>query len=1093
MLINRYVNIGVVTFNRLEFTKQAIASIVKFTSFPYVISVVDNGSHDGTKDYLLELQEKGIIKNLVLLVENVGVAKASNLAWIQEEKALYYLKYDNDIVIQKNNWLSNLISVIDATPEVGVIGYNFEPISYSLKMIRDQKIRVKEEGNIGGACFLIPKRTQKILGYWCEDYGLYGFEDVDYSFRVKLAGLLNAYMEDEEIGIHLPAGKAPIIDGITWSASDGVEEVKYKEYRNFKDSQLRDAIATGVFRKTFDQYINGSRSLYVDKSEWQQNQNYHIQQLNQSIENNSRFLNSLSNLQPLRIDLGCGINKPNGFVGVDLCSGLGVDIVADLSQRFPFEDNSVDEVRAHDIIEHLPERIHTMNEIWRICKPGAKVDIRVPSTDGRGAFQDPTHISFWNINSFLYYCNESPAYLELCRRYGFKGEFNAVHLEHEESPDGVIHVIAQLRVVKPVSNLNQQKIPGNTQFIQEYQKFIQDNNYLKFLFSSHSYFQEIGQADNYHQYLQNSLDYLYTSIFNNSNSDSELWHEVVNNFAQKANFIPLYFNEANLKDIYVKRAEIIEYFLKLKGYEIEYKFADRPINRKKIRLGILAYSFLPSAETFAYLPVYEYLSRDFEVILYSLIETGHTLEQYCQLSANSFKLLPQELSAQVNTIRSDDIDILFIATNVTAITNQIFLLASFRLGRIQVTSGASVVTTGMRNIDYYISGTLTDPSPTAQDQYQEKLIKLEGSAHCFSYGTEEGKITTPIERNNLGIPEDAFVFISCANYFKIIPELVETWVKIINQVPNSVLVLLPFGPNWSNNYPKTQFINHLNSIFIKYELETERLIVLDPQPVPDRQDMKEYYKIADVYLDSFPFAGTTSLIEPLQVNLPVIARRGHCFRSAMGAAMIQTLNISDLVADSEESYIRLAVQLGNNPELCQQKSDEIKVAMQNNPSFLDSRSYSAKMGNIFHELFRNYLSETLEQNLRLRDINLIIFPDWTQAEEELGFELQEVIQTLANHPENQKITLIIHIGNLTIEDAEMFLSSVAMNLLMTDLDISDTIEISLIDKLGNMQWQSLLPRIYGRVILSNEAKINLAQIPVSDLKSYQLDSLISQF
>ena len=75
----------------------------------------------------------------------------------------------------------------------------------------------------------------------------------------------------------------------------------------------------------------------------------------------------------------------------------------------------------------------------------------------------------------------------------------------------------------------------------------------------------------------------------------------------------------------------------------------------------------------------------------------------------------------------------------------------------------------------------------------------------------------------------------------------------------------------------------------------------------------------------------------------------------------------------------------------------------------------------------------------------------------------------------------------------MFLSSVAMNLLMADLDISDTIEISLIDKLGNMQWQSLLPRIYGRVILSNEAKINLAQIPVSDLKSYQLDSLISQF
>jgi GT2 family glycosyltransferase len=235
MLTGRYVNIGRVTYNRLEFTKQAISSIVKYTSFPYVITVVDNGSQDGTQEYLKKLLEKEIIKNLILLEQNIGVAKASNIAWLQEPKALYYLKYDNDIVIQKNNWLSALVSVIDAIPEIGVLGYNFEPISYPLQVFKNYRIRIKEEGNIGGACFLIPKRTRDILGYWCEDYGLYGFEDVDYCFRVKLAGFLNAYMEDEEIGIHLPAGKAPIIDGINWRASDGIEEVKYKEYRNFKD------------------------------------------------------------------------------------------------------------------------------------------------------------------------------------------------------------------------------------------------------------------------------------------------------------------------------------------------------------------------------------------------------------------------------------------------------------------------------------------------------------------------------------------------------------------------------------------------------------------------------------------------------------------------------------------------------------------------------------------------------------------------------------------------------------------------------------------------------------------------------------------
>ena len=166
----------------------------------------------------------------------------------------------------------------------------------------------------------------------------------------------------------------------------------------------------------------------------------------QEVSKGNRELFSQSEI--LRVDLGCGDRKPDNFVGVDVCPGLGVDIVADLNQRFPFPDNSVDELRAYDTIEHLVDRIHTMNEIWRICKPGAKVDILVPSTDGRGAFQDPTHVSFWNINSFLYYCIDFPNYIDLCRKYGFKGAFKAVRLEDEESSHKVIHVKAELVVIK---------------------------------------------------------------------------------------------------------------------------------------------------------------------------------------------------------------------------------------------------------------------------------------------------------------------------------------------------------------------------------------------------------------------------------------------------------------------------------------------------------------------------------------------------------------------------------------------------------------------------------------------------------------------
>lgn len=164
-------------------------------------------------------------------------------------------------------------------------------------------------------------------------------------------------------------------------------------------------------------------------------------------------MNDLSNVsQPpklIAVDLGCGTQKEKGFIGVDIVPADQVDVVADLNQGFPFPDHSVDLVKAHDFIEHLPDRIKTMNELWRICKPGAIVDILVPSTDGRGAFQDPTHVSFWNINSFMYYCQEYPPYLTLCRsHYGFKGEFKIVNIQQIETAPQVFHVHAVLQAIK---------------------------------------------------------------------------------------------------------------------------------------------------------------------------------------------------------------------------------------------------------------------------------------------------------------------------------------------------------------------------------------------------------------------------------------------------------------------------------------------------------------------------------------------------------------------------------------------------------------------------------------------------------------------
>ncbi|MEW6002824.1 MAG: glycosyltransferase [Nitrospirota bacterium] len=196
--MEKYVNVSIVTFNRLEYTEKCIESVLKNTDYPHVITIVDNFSQDGTRDFLKDLKSKGLIKNLVLLDENIGVAKASNIAWLLEPSSEYYLKLDNDIIIQKSPYLSPMVETIESVPVLGAIAYNFEKVSYPLQTLNDYRIRLKH-GNLGGACILIPKRTEKLLGYWCEDYGLYGQEDLDYGIRIQLIGLLNAYMEDEQI------------------------------------------------------------------------------------------------------------------------------------------------------------------------------------------------------------------------------------------------------------------------------------------------------------------------------------------------------------------------------------------------------------------------------------------------------------------------------------------------------------------------------------------------------------------------------------------------------------------------------------------------------------------------------------------------------------------------------------------------------------------------------------------------------------------------------------------------------------------------------------------------------------------------------
>lgn len=108
----------------------------------------------------------------------------------------------------------------------------------------------------------------------------------------------------------------------------------------------------------------------------------------------------------LCLDLGGRFNCPDGYASVDL---LDANYVVDLTKPWPFADDSVGVLRAYHLLEHLPDTIHFFNEAYRVLAPGGVLLIEVPSTNGKGAFSDPTHIRFFNDLSFEYFTNQQYA------------------------------------------------------------------------------------------------------------------------------------------------------------------------------------------------------------------------------------------------------------------------------------------------------------------------------------------------------------------------------------------------------------------------------------------------------------------------------------------------------------------------------------------------------------------------------------------------------------------------------------------------------------------------------------------------------------
>lgn len=138
----------------------------------------------------------------------------------------------------------------------------------------------------------------------------------------------------------------------------------------------------------------------------------------------------------MKIDLGCGSNKANGHVGIDITKvGTQADIVHDLNiYPYPFENESVEEIFCSHFIEHVDDLILFMNECWRILKKGGEITFIAPYYTSYRAWADPTHKRSISEATFFYYDQEWRERNKLLH-YPIHTDFKILDFSYHYHPD----------------------------------------------------------------------------------------------------------------------------------------------------------------------------------------------------------------------------------------------------------------------------------------------------------------------------------------------------------------------------------------------------------------------------------------------------------------------------------------------------------------------------------------------------------------------------------------------------------------------------------------------------------------------------------
>jgi protein O-GlcNAc transferase len=336
----------------------------------------------------------------------------------------------------------------------------------------------------------------------------------------------------------------------------------------------------------------------------------------------------------------------------------------------------------------------------------------------------------------------------------------------------------------------------------------------------------------------------------------------------------------------------------------------RPKN-EKIRIAYFSADFKNHPVAFLIAELFELHDRSqFEIYGFSLVKSADEMSGRLELAFDHFIEAQEMFDIEIAQFsRGLNID---IAVDLTGITGSSRTgIFSYQAAPIQVNYLGYPGTLGADYMDYIIADKVL-ASPELQSCYSEKVIYLPNS---YQVNDRKRLISDrQFTRQELGLPENGFIFCCFNNNFKILPATFEGWMRILKAVEGSVLWLFQDN-SWA--------VENLKKEAEKQGIAADRLVFAERLPLPEH--LARHCQ-ADLFLDTFPYNAHTTTSDALWTGLPVLTLMGQSFASRVAASLLNTIGLLELITNTQEEYEALAIELALNPK----KLADIKLKLANN-------------------------------------------------------------------------------------------------------------------------------------------------------------------